>query len=376
MQIYISKQEENIFTFSYITQQDFFAHTLKAPKYLQVSDNELFRLALITNPFDEKVVEILGLSVNQILINDLSKILNQSLICNYYVSEEDFVNLSTIGSEEVFLGFSGGFDSMAAQAILPKAKNVSIDFGGAFEREREFFSTLTTDIVSWDLRNKRENFLSKFNEGKNWRFMLAPLTLFKEKRSSIAIATGTIMEASPYWMEVGNKSELSSYSHSGYGKGISLFNPVAGLTEVTTTSIVSRFYGNEIAEKSLKSLAAPTTFKFQRKKFLLALVDNEIYVPNIKYRFGSALTDDFLTLYVRWKLGDKWVRENYALNLPDDIPDIDMSFCEKVNTDNMLHIDLNFREKILENIENFNIERYTQDDYVNLRLVNQYLFKK
>lgn len=38
------------------------------------------------------------------------------------------------------LNFSGGFDSLAALYLMPEdTKLVAIDFGGWFEREKEFF---------------------------------------------------------------------------------------------------------------------------------------------------------------------------------------------------------------------------------------------
>lgn len=374
MRIYISKQEENIFIFSYYHQDEFFSHRIKVPKKLSVNDNDLLRLAIFSNPFEANSIEIIGIQVNKTLIENLNNILSKTILCDNY-DKEEFAILKYIDKEEVFLGFSGGFDSMAAKAILPNSTSVSIDFGGHFEREALFFNNLDTNIVDWDIRNKRTNSTPKFDEGKNWRFMLAPLTLFRENKPNILIATGTIMEASPYWLQLGNKSESNYYSHSGYGAGVSLFNPVAGLTEISTALIVSKAYSKEVVESSLCSLAAPTTFKFHRKKALLALVNNKVYIPEVKYKFGSAIADDFLTLYFCWKFGKKWVKENYSLNFPDDTPNFDMSFVERVNTQNMLHIDNNFREHLLANLNKFGIFPFNENDYINLALVNQYLFK-
>lgn len=374
MKLYVSKQEGNIFIFSYHELNDFFSHRLEVPKRLNVNDNDLLRLAIFSNPFDDNLIEVHGLKANEKIIAELSHISGKNILCDSY-SREEFTQIESLKDQEIFLGFSGGFDSMAANAILPKSTKISIDFGGDFAREALFFRKLDTNIVNWDLRNKRTNSLPKFNEGKNWRFMLAPLTLFRENKPNMVIATGTIMEASPYWMQTGNKGESKYYGHAGYGSGISFLNPIAGLTEVTTTLIVNKFYERNVVKDSLISLAAPTTFKFHRKKSLLAIANNEIYIPEVKYRFGSSMADDFLALYFCWKFGKKWVQDNYSPNLPDDIPNVDMSFVEKVNTENMLHIDKEFREILLNNISSFGIEFFNANDYTNLSLVNQYLFK-
>lgn len=71
---------------------------------------------------------------------------------------------------------------------------------------------MDTIIFEWDIRTERLNLIKRFNESRHWRFMLAPLSLLKGNADNIVIATGTIMEAAPYWMH-NRHSELKTYNH-------------------------------------------------------------------------------------------------------------------------------------------------------------------
>lgn len=281
------------------------------------------------------------------------------------------------------MGFSGGFDSMAAKAILPmeQLQCVSIDFGGNFKRESEFFKTLDTNIIKWDIRNERLNSLRKFNESQNWRFMLSPLCLLRERNSNIIISTGTILEASPFWMNPEKRNELKYYSDAGYGVGVSLINPVAGISEYGTTKIVNQTYSEDIVMSSLCSLASPTSFKFYRKKCLLAAVKGN---PNLiqkkdlvkKHILGQSFADDLICLYFCWKFGIDWAREFFADNIPSKLKLHNMAFFEKLNTNNLKIIDAELRECLINKILSYGIEIYSEDDYLNLGLVREQLISK
>jgi hypothetical protein len=50
--------------------------------------------------------------------------------------------------KRIALNFSGGMDSLAAWLLAPhQVERVAIDFGGWFDREREFFETLSPDVT-------------------------------------------------------------------------------------------------------------------------------------------------------------------------------------------------------------------------------------
>lgn len=370
MNIYISKQDNNSYAFFYDNGEDFFTHKLSVKSEIKVQDDDIFRLALITNPFPNNNVNVSGVVVSSIIKDSMSNILNTEITCDFKIGTK-IEKCSIINDPNIiYLGFSGGFDSLAAKAILPKeCQIVSIDYGGNFSREKDFFIKFPTNIVEWDLRNKRLNSLIKFNESANWRFMLAPLTLFREDRKNIVIATGTVLEASPFWFDATPRLEMTSYSDAGFGTGISVINPVSGLTEFSTALIVQREYGDLITEQCLKSIAHPNSFKVHRKRCLLAATKNNVETikhPINKYIFGTSFADDFLSLYFCWKFGVEWTSEFYASGIPNNIAIYDMSFTEKLNENNLLFLDKDLRKSTINNINNYGIESYSSRDYENL----------
>lgn len=384
MEIYISKQKNNSFAFFYKQDGLFFIHKIEIPAKFQVIDNELLRFAIINSPLEFKTsVRVIGVSASSSLITNLSNIFKIDILCSVNDEFSNPQHRQKVGSDPIFLGFSGGFDSMAAKAILPKdqLQCVSIDFGGNFQRESEFFKTLDTDIIKWDIRNERLNSLRKFNESQNWRFMLSPLCLLRENGSNIVISTGTILEAAPFWMNPDKRNELKSYSDFGYGIGVSLINPVSGISEYGTTKIVYQTYSEKMVMSSLYSLASPSSFKFYRKKCLLAAVQNN---PNLiskkdlvkKHSLGQSFADDLICLYFCWKFGVDWAKEFFADNIPDNLKLHDMAFFEKLNVNNLNIIDPELREYLIKKILSYGIEAYSEEDYLNLGLVGKQLMSK
>lgn len=351
MKIFISKGRTNFFSFSYINGREFFTHKLTLPEKITfVSDDELLRIALLALPMEDKFIEVIGIEPSQIIVNSLSAILNIEILCENYSHHDNQSDLYSISDDTpIYLGFSGGFDSLAAKNILPNCICVSLRFGGYFERESKFFANLDTIIFEWDIRTERLNLIKRFNESRHWRFMLAPLSLLKGNADNIVIATGTIMEAAPYWMH-NRHSELKAYNHFGFGKGVSLINPVCGLTEYGTTKIVMRQYNDDFIQNSLKSLSHENSFKRYRKQCLMAAVrENDTFNKIISYpkktEFGSSFGEDMISLYFCWKFGLDWVEHNYAEGIPNSVKNLDLSFFEKVNVNNLMHIDPIYRKK-------------------------------
>lgn len=89
------------------------------------------------------------------------------------------------------VSFSGGFDSLAAHRLLPQpAALVSMDFGGWFQRETDFFSSFDTNIVSTNFR------MEGFGR-RSWMFMLSGIILLKKHLDIGSFTTGSILESSP-----------------------------------------------------------------------------------------------------------------------------------------------------------------------------------
>lgn len=272
---------------------------------------------------------------------------------------------------------------MAAKAILPaeQVRCISIDFGGYFQREADFFRTLDTQVITWDVRGERLNSFRKINERANWKFMLSPLTLLRGKRPNIMIGTGTVLDSSPFWTNPIKKREPIYYVDGGYGVGVSLVHSVGGLSEHMSAKIVWQTYGSDLFMRSLYSLALPTSLKIYTKKCLFATIQND---PNLiskrditqKYVLGRAFADDITCLYFCWKFGVEWVKEFYADNVPDNLRVYDMSFFEKLNTNNLMLLDPELRAYVANKIMSYDIEPYTEYDYINLGLVREQLISQ
>src|SRR5699024_6541660 len=90
---------------------------------------------------------------------------------------------------EKVLNFSGGFDSMAALALEPNAHLVSLDFGGRFSRERQFFEKFQPNIIETNLVDLKLNRYS-------WTFMGIGALLFRDELNISSYAFGSIMAGS------------------------------------------------------------------------------------------------------------------------------------------------------------------------------------
>ena len=355
------------YKFVYEYDDEIFIHDLTSP--LILNDESIFVVAILSRPANFDEIRINALSVDEAYIDFFEKTTKSKIVCSRKNSTtiHRLREKLDIEKEKIYLGFSGGFDSVAAKGILGEsAELVSIDFGGAFSREEEFFKVFNPSTFGWNIRKTRK-YAKKFNEGLDWRFMLAPVAACAISSKMNVISTGSIFEASPFWFSANNIKKFSKYSAFGMGPAISMINPVAALTEYSTTKIALATLGEELISKSLKSLASERSFKFYRKQVLLSLIRGESLPENksTMHKFGSSLADDFLTLYLGWRVGWKWVAENYAL-LPVDFSfDINMKFVEKYSLNNLHSFCANGSGFLAEKYKLFDIEPFTDDDCSN-----------
>ncbi|MBA1220958.1 hypothetical protein G7017_08620 [Pseudomonas fulva] len=357
-------------TFSYESEGISFVHNLQHPDAITPSDDSLFRIAILSRPANEAHYSIVGAVPMQASVEFFEKVYNCTITTptrQTAVSEP-----SSLLADEIYLCFSGGFDSIAAKAILPDSTRlISNEFGGAFEREALFFKKYQTQILQWDLRRSKPEGVMKFNESIDWRFMLAPGLLFKKDNENIALATGTILEASPFWYSGDNKPEFKSYSNFGFGPGVAIINPVSCITEYATTLIASRVLTPENLKKSLDSLAPEKSVKRYRKEVLLALAEGSLVPEPVKempkHVFGRGFGDDVIALYLVWKLGAAWVQTNYCTNVPPHAEYLDMSFFEKIHTNNLNYFNQTDKQNILDKLTKFGFDLYDTHDYLNVK---------
>lgn len=160
----------------------------------------------------------------------------------------------------IALSFSGGFDSLAALALMGEsARLVSIDFGKGFERERGYYSKFDTAIVETNAREFESS----------WTFMGLGVILLREYLEADYFSFGSIFEASPWHFlrRNGPIREQPIFKAAG----LKAINPVMGLTEFATAKVAATQYPDTIVD-SLCSLASIKSEKYYRKLLMLDLV--------------------------------------------------------------------------------------------------------
>lgn len=238
--------------------------------------------------------------------------------------------------KSMVLNFSGGFDSLATLALLPDdTKLVSLDFGGNFQREAEFFKTFDTTSVA-------TNFRSQGFAGNAWQFMGIGTLLLRDYLEIQTYSFGSILEASPW------NFKQQKYSNAPQpvfkAAGMTQLNPAIGLTEIGTVMLIVKHFPDRIAE-SLKSLAAPGSEKLNRKIMLLNIaleltgsslgldIQPDRVTPH--FGFGSSLATDFLSLYIMKKRGAEQAGqlvENIPQVAADFVCNRSLTFFERLNT--------------------------------------------
>lgn len=355
--------------FSYESETVSFAHELRHPESLPATDDALFRIAILSRPANATHYNISGVTPNSGSVEFFEKAYNCTITTPSRTTLDNAPSKTL--ADDVYLCFSGGFDSIAAKAILSDSTHlISNEFGGAFEREALFFKQFHTQILQWDLRRVRPEGKMKFNESIDWRFMLAPGLLLKKENKPIALATGTILEASPFWYSGKVKPEFQSYSNFGFGPDVSIINPVSCISEYATTLIAARVLTPEFLSKSLDSLAPLKSLKRFRKEVLIAVAEGTaVPTPHAdmpKHVFGRGFSDDAIALYLVWKLGRDWVTLNYCSNIPAHSEYLDMSFFEKIHANNLNYFNPQDKQNILNNLKKFELSTYDEEDYLNI----------
>lgn len=199
------------------------------------------------------------------------------------------------------LSFSGGFDSLAALSLMPQGTRlVSMDFGGRFARERTFFESFDTTIVSTNLL---ETPLRK----NSWSFMGIGAILLNDHYTSRYHTFGSILEAGADNLRQSPTAAANVTFPPFRAAGFVNAPYVAGLTEVGTLMALQK-HNPQLIGPSLSSLASPGEEKLYRKKVLAEIVSertgNDFFLPEVQmppvphFKFGQNFAIDFLSFYV------------------------------------------------------------------------------
>ena len=298
------------------------------------------------------------------------------------IKSADGVEPLTRPTDNYYLNFSGGVDSLAAHHLLgPRVRLISVDFGGYFKREADWFRKWDTHVVETNLRAK------PFNESLDWRFMASGALLFAEYLHIGSIFWGTILEASPFWFSNTVKRSPDSYAptHVFGIAGLKICQSVTPLSEYGTTKVALKF-GDDTLLNSIASCAAPGTEKFFRKQLLRSIALGEelpsdellANAPQKKYLFGSSFGPDILTAYFVWKYGGKFVKQYVAELNPEAesvLCNLNMSFFERYNPSNLPSVPNIKRDRICSEYFNSGISPYTNADFIALQVCREYMQK-
>lgn len=284
-------------------------------------------------------------------------------------------------NKQIMLNFSGGFDSLAAKALLPDdTKLVAVDFGGWFEREAKFFKQFEPNTLTTNFRKLKY-------DREDWTFMGVGACLFSQALGAKYNVFGAIIEAKID--QINDQPEcvhnLDTMPFSALGlKDMRVTN---GLTEVATVMLVTYYYPEHVQD-SLKSLAAPGSEKLYRKQVLTDIVckryrrqvgNIEFTVPvkeKVAVPFGTTFALDFLTLYELKYAGIEVVSHTVTDIPPEAIElanRLGMRFYERLNTNFLPTIPKEMRQDYLDKLHAAGVVEYDENDWNELREVRKLL---
>ncbi len=281
----------------------------------------------------------------------------------------------------VTLNFSGGFDSLAAKCLMPKGtKLVSMDFGGNFSREREFFKKFNTCIVS-------TNLLETPLRRNSWAFMGIASILFSDYLNSEYYTFGGILEAGIINFYTNSPAFKNPSFPPFSAAGMKNAPYVIGLTEVGTIKVLAHF-NPKLISKSLDSLANPGEEKRYRKQVLAKIWERKIgknfgmniveRPPVVHFKFGQNFAADFLSFYIIKNAGLD-IASHTISDIPSEVVEIanrlSLEFYEKVNPNFVENFPKALLNDYLAKLEEARISMYNEKDWQEFNEVRNLLSK-
>ncbi|NKG22193.1 hypothetical protein [Paeniglutamicibacter terrestris] len=234
------------------------------------------------------------------------------------------------------LNFSGGFDSLAAKEILKDANLISLDFGGNFSRERNFFERFNPFTI-------RTNMTALKLNTYGWQFMGIGSILLRDELQLGSYSFGSILAGSLPRLFSHPLDQSTGGIPVANALGMKLENPVTGVTEIGALQIVAKNHPGLLVD-ALMSVALPHEDKFQRKYQMVEAVSTDLNIPtqlpeilnrSTKINWGGSFATDLSSLYVIKTMGVDYISPSYVEGIPANVVEaleqIDISFMSKVN---------------------------------------------
>ena len=295
-------------------------------------------------------------------------------------SEENHLTLPRKRSGHV-LSFSGGFDSLAAKALMPIDTHlVSIDFGGRFHRESIFFERFNPFVVETNLVE------TPFRQN-SWTFMSLGAIIADATLNSRYHTFGTILEAFPDSF-AHNQGVVQNFTPLPLEMiGVENAPYVLGLSEAATLKIVLQS-DRALLNDALISLASPREEKLHRKKMLATAVaqrlGTSLNLPEIEsplkphFSFGEVFSVDLIALYVGWALG-KQVADTMVRDLPEsalnEVNASGMDFMEHWNPNLYESFPTELYPSLVHKLASFGLHPYTEQNWEQLAIIRRILNK-
>lgn len=267
------------------------------------------------------------------------------------------------------LSFSGGFDSLSAWRLMPYDTHlVSMDFGGWFEREADFFRDFDTVVISTNARSEpsRTTPLTR----NHWSFMAMGAILvagyFNARFHTFGQILGESMARTPRTVPTLPVLSELGYVEAGYSRG---------LTEVGTAAIILQSDPKRVL-RSLQSLAGPRDRKLYRKTALSAILADrlgaDISVPKMdferspKIAFGDDYASSLSALYCVSKGYSKLI-EGLFESIPEEArafaASSSFAFMEKVNPDAYVDFPFELKQGLWGSLINYGFDPYGESDW-------------
>lgn len=281
----------------------------------------------------------------------------------------------------VILSFSGGFDSLAAKALMPKRTALaSLDFGGRFARERRFFSRFNPLIVE-------TNIVSTPFRSNSYLFMAIAALIACEERSFDYHTFGSILEAGVENLRRGSRVIPAQTPIPLAQAGMASAPYVRGLSEAGTLKVLLQS-NPELIGEGLVSLAGPGEEKLHRKKMLCRAVAERlgmsVELPEIvsparpHFAFGEVFAVDLVAMYVAWVLGPAAV-SGMVRDFPEDVlgefSPKGLAFLEKWNPDMYKDFPVGLLPGLMASLAEYGMLPYTEDDWESVSILRRVLSK-
>lgn len=339
--------------------------------------NDLIAIALSTLCGRDKYQSIyFDFSLCQETIDKIADFCHSQVIAKEIIIQSNKISQKV----ENVLSFSGGFDSLSAKYLMPdNTKLVSMDFGGKFAREKEFFNQFNTYIVT-------TNLLETNLKHNSWSFMGIAAILFSDYLGIKYHTFGGILEASPNNLSALPVAAKNITFPPFSAAGMINAPYTIGITEIGTAMILFK-YAPELIRSSLDSLAHNGETKKYRKQLITSIVAKRLNIsylfdkfdiPNHKLNFGKSFTDDFLIFYFLKYAGIE-ATNKIVLNIPEEViqlsNELTLNFYERINPNFLENFPSELLPELLKKAAYAKVIPYTKQDWHELGLVTNLLSK-